>query len=415
MGNVKCCEKYPLKEKEIIKTNDPKDISKNNSRNTSKNNISLNKSLNNKFENSGENENITIENFVPKETKKENLNLRAKPQNKNQIIPQIKLEKSAKKIQSVYRAYQIRKNYETKIKPELKEEENNLIKKKLLELSKTNPNIKTDNLNTSQNSYNSKEWEKHYNSNDSFFNYNYGNTIKNQCQINKTESNKIELYQGSINLNNEKQGFGTLTTEDKILTGFWRENKFTGWGKEKNTNGDILEGKFINGKLNGKGIYKNNIKGIYYNGDYKNGLKEGKGKEKNSKFEYEGEYKNDKLNGKGKIKFNQKNCEYEGDFKNNNIFGYGIFKWENGEIYEGNLNNGCISGRGKYTYPDGQIYEGDYVRGIKQGFGKLTFPNGNIYEGPFDKGLPNGIGKFTKNGKVKNVEFNYGNFVKVVN
>ena len=74
-----------------------------------------------------------------------------------------------------------------------------------------------------------------------------------------------------------------------------------------------------------------------------------------------------------------------------------------------------IGGRGKYIYPDGEIYEGDYKRGIKQGFGKVKFNNGNIYEGPFNNGLPHGIGKFIKNGKSRNVEFNNGKFVKVVN
>ena len=32
----------------------------------------------------------------------------------------------------------------------------------------------------------------------------------------------------------------------------WRRNNFTGWGKEFRQNGDIYEGKFINGELNGK-------------------------------------------------------------------------------------------------------------------------------------------------------------------
>ena len=410
MGNVKCCSKPIFKENEIIKGNTPRRSSKSDITN-------LNNLINNNTqfeENIKNNESIklNLNNYIPEKENDKKINL--KSQQKNNIIPQIKLDKNAKKIQSIFRGYKIRKNYENKIKPELKEIENNIIKKNLFELSKTNPNINIEKLNTSQSSFNSKEWKKYYNNNDSFFNYDYGNTINNQCLINRTNSNKIELYQGSINLKNEKQGFGILTTENKTLTGFWRENNFTGWGKEKNKNGEIYEGKFINGKLNGKGFYKNK-NGDYYNGEYINGLKNGKGKEKNCEFEYEGDYKNNKLNGIGKIKFENKKCEYEGKFQNNNLNGYGVFKWENGAIYEGNLNNGIISGRGKYIYPDGEIYEGDYKRGIKQGFGKIKFTNGNIYEGPFNNGLPHGIGKFIKNGKSRNVEFNNGKFVKVVN
>ena len=253
MGNVKCCTKLPLKENEIIKGNTPRRSSKSDI-------INLNNPINNKTpeeDNIKKNEsiNLNLNNFIPEEEKDKNIKLKSQP--KNNIIPQIKLDRNAKKIQSTFRGYKIRKNYENKIKPELKEIENNIIKKNLFELSKTNPNINIEKLNTSQSSFNSKEWKKYYNNNDSFFNYDYGNTINNQCLINRTNSNKIELYQGSINLKNEKQGFGILTTENKILTGFWRENNFTGWGKEKNKNGEIYEGKFINGKLNGKGFYKN--------------------------------------------------------------------------------------------------------------------------------------------------------------
>ncbi len=412
MGNVKCCTKQILQENEIIKGNTPRRSSKSHITN-------LNIPINNKtpFEekitdNESINLNLNLNNVIQEKENDKKINLKSQP--KNNIIPQIKLNRNAKKIQSIFRGYKIRKNYENKIKPELKETEKNIIKKNLLELSKTNPNINKEQLNISQSSYNSKEWKNYYNNNDSFFNYDYGNTINNQCIIKRTNSNKIELYQGSINLKNEKQGFGILITENKTLTGFWRENNFTGWGKEKNKTGEIYEGKYINGKLNGKGIYKNN-NGDFYYGEYINGLKNGKGKEKNSEFEYEGDYKNNKLNGIGKIKFKNKQCEYEGNFENNNLNGFGIFKWENGEVYEGNLNNGIISGRGKYIYPDGEIYEGDYKRGIKQGFGKIKFSNGNSYEGPFNNGLPHGIGKYIKKGKSKNVEFNNGKFIKVIN
>ena len=60
------------------------------------------------------------------------------------------------------------------------------------------------------------------------------------------------------------------------------------------------------------------------------------------------------------------------------------------------------------------ILMGNFMNGIKEGKGKYVFENGNIYDGNFNNGLPNGYGKFCQKGKWKNVLFEKGKFVKVV-
>ena len=259
-------------------------------------------------------------------------------------------------------------------------------------------------------------WKEFYPKNDNFFNWNKGSVIKNQYLINNPESEnikEIEIYYGEINNYNQKHGFGILTNYQCVKKGIWRNDNFTGWGRESRRNGVSLEGKFIDGFVNGKGILKNNL-GNEYKGDFINNIREGKGILTTQKFIYEGDFKNNVLCGNGKIKFIQDGHFYEGEFKNNNIDGKGIFKWKNGDEYEGLMQNGKMDGYGTYRYADGDFYEGYYKDGVKNGKGKFVSYNENeIYEGEFKNGKPHGKGVLLKNGFNKHVEFYDGKLIKV--
>ena len=77
------------------------------------------------------------------------------------------------------------------------------------------------------------------------------------------------------------------------------------------------EGEFKNGKRNGKGIeYKNGKK--LFEGEYLNGEKNGKGVEYNNDIIiFEGEYLNGKIwNGKGKEYDGSGSLIFEGEIKN---------------------------------------------------------------------------------------------------
>ena len=105
-----------------------------------------------------------------------------------------------------------------------------------------------------------------------------------------------------------------------------------------------FEGEYLNGKIwNGKGFNKNNKIGyeikegtgfvIEYNdyvslifeGDYKNGERNGKGKEfSNDKIIFQGEYLNGERNGKAK-EYQNKKLIFEGEYMKGKRNGYGKY------------------------------------------------------------------------------------------
>ena len=255
-------------------------------------------------------------------------------------------------------------------------------------------------------------WKLFYPPDEKFFLWEKGKTIPNRVLVyNEKDEEKLEIYEGEINKKNEKHGFGILTSPKYVRKGTWRDGEFTGWCRESRINGDIFEGKFIDGAIFGKGINKNH-KGNLYVGDFVDSKREGKGELKTQRIHYEGDFKYDKFNGKGKLEFVKEGHSYEGEFKNNEINGMGIFKWSNGDVYEGEMTCGKMNGYGKYTYSNGQIYEGNYVNGIKEGLGKLIYPNKKIYEGEFKNGKPMGEGTLFINGKKVDIIYKNGKFQK---
>ena len=258
------------------------------------------------------------------------------------------------------------------------------------------------------NDFSLEGWKLFYPENEKFFLWKKGRTIPNQLRIkNENDKENLEIYEGEVNQDDEKHGLGIMTTPKYVRKGTWRFGEFTGWNRESRINGDVLEGKFIDGAIFGKGINKTR-KGNLYFGDFVDNKREGKGELRNKRIQYIGEFKDNKFNGKGKIKFLKEGHSYEGDFVNNEITGKGIFKWSNGDVYEGEMTNGVMHGYGKYIYSNGQIYEGNYVNGIKEGKGKLTYPGNKIYEVEFKKGKPEGSGFIYSNGKKTEVVFENG-------
>ena len=240
---------------------------------------------------------------------------------------------------------------------------------------------------------------------------------------------------------NENQEANVVIFEGEYLNGIKN-----GKGKKYYDNSKLkFDGEYLNGKKwNGKGydrkgnvIYelKNGdgyVKKYYYDyvfkrdtliyeGEYKNGEKNGKGKEydKYGKLTYEGEYKDGKKNGKGKKYYHNDKDDYinnyikfEGEFLNGkkwNGKGYDkkrniIYELKNGNgylkkyyyeyydrghlIFEGEYKNSEKNGKGKeYDHYGALIYEGEYKDGKKHGKGKEYDHYGAlIYEGEYLKG-----------------------------
>ena len=99
-----------------------------------------------------------------------------------------------------------------------------------------------------------------------------------------------------------------------------------------------------------KSLYQlNSIRNIssYITKIYKNG-------------KYEGEYLNGKREGKGIYKYNNGD-KYEGNYKNDLKEGNGTYKYKNGDVYTGEYKNGLFDGKGKYEYADGEIFKWNSV------------------------------------------------------
>lgn len=200
-------------------------------------------------------------------------------------------------------------------------------------------------------------WKNFYDKNESFFTQIHLNSIHDKT-INIPESNQV--YIGDINKENEMDGFGKLLSPDVKRIGEWRKNKFQGWGREVRKDGKIYEGKFVNGSLNGKGIYKDGAE--LYIGEFYNYNKHGKGELFTSSYHYVGNFNNNDMDGKGRIEIYDEGI-YEGNFNRGQIDGQGVFKYKNGDFYEGEMKKGKMEGYGRLTYAKGKVVEGQFFGG----------------------------------------------------
>ena len=65
----------------------------------------------------------------------------------------------------------------------------------------------------------------------------------------QNDMDETETYIGELNQNGEKNGFGKLISNNKKRIGTWRKNQFTGWGREVRGEGELYEGRFLNGEF----------------------------------------------------------------------------------------------------------------------------------------------------------------------
>ena len=103
-------------------------------------------------------------------------------------------------------------------------------------------------------------------------------------------------------------------------------------------------------------------------------------------FQWDGGCKNGKAHGMGKaIKFVNGELEstYEGEYKNGVREGHGKFTHSDGSVLEGNFIKGQLVGKGSMTSDDGHSYAGNYVNYRRHGIGTLRMANGSSFEGWF--------------------------------
>ena len=145
-----------------------------------------------------------------------------------------------------------------------------------------------------------------------------------------------------------------------------------------------------------------------YEGDFKDGLREGVGtytyfKEEGPQNKYEGEWLQNKKHGIGKMIYGGVG-EYFGRFENGKRHGEGVFKYKkNGNVYSGSWKYGVKHGHGEFIFEKTKMkIAGEWENG-KILKGKWIFPNGTYFEGPFVNNFPKGEGvwHFTNGNTVK--------------
>ncbi len=96
------------------------------------------------------------------------------------------------------------------------------------------------------------------------------------------------IYEGA-NLRGIPHGFGTMTFingpyKNNVYTGEFHMGEIDGYGKFTYANGTTFVGQFINGKINGKGVYDTTIiNNIICIGEWRDGIKNGSFIEYNKK------------------------------------------------------------------------------------------------------------------------------------
>ena len=167
-------------------------------------------------------------------------------------------------------------------------------------------------------------------------------------------------------------------------------------------NGEYYKGQFKNGLRDGKGIqyYKNNK--IKYEGDFSEDKYHGEGNlyYKNAEY-YKGQFKNGIKHGKGTDYYKKdkkqknSNIKYNGYYKNDKYDGNGILYYENGEYYKGEFKDNYFDGRGYECLSDGSLrYNGYFVKNIYEGKGIFfNYKEKEYYFGVWKNGKMNGMGK----------------------
>ena len=248
--------------------------------------------------------------------------------------------------------------------------------------------------------------------------YYQGKVTTNEMEIEKFNNSKSMSFSNnkSINNNMNKHGLGReyhieLQSSDDIrykYLGYYKNNKFHGYGILIKENGECYYGEFRDGEKNGFGMLYSKTE--VYRGFFYYDKKEGFGEyfNKVDGLNYCGNFSNDKYNGYGFYTDNK--FKYFGNFTDGHLNGMGFYIWNCDNQYYGNWSNDKMNGFGIYLYNGGDIYIGNYLNDKKNGNGKFIY--GGIkamLEGDWKNGIKNGIYKFTSflSGKANSTDIRY--------
>ncbi|CAD8126243.1 unnamed protein product [Paramecium sonneborni] len=178
---------------------------------------------------------------------------------------------------------------------------------------------------------------------------------------------------------------GLIITENYLFEGETQDDQFLR-GTLVYLDERVFSGKFQQGELNDEnGNFRSNTE--KYVGGFRNGQKYGKGKYENNDFTYEGEFVEDKICGQGILIEKKNGWRQEGQFKDGLLDGKGVIIRSLGDYYEGQFKQGLRHGQGTLKR-EGQTYQGSFIEGKLDGWVQMT-QDKRVYKCFFELGEEN--------------------------
>lgn len=215
-----------------------------------------------------------------------------------------------------------------------------------------------------------------------------------------TKLNNTAYYKGYLNSKLEPHFYGKLVFNDgSFYEGEFMNGLKEGRGRIIKSNGNIYFCSFKKNMMEGFGVFIG-YQGTMYIGEWKNDIIEGQGTEyyKDGSY-YFGSFINGRKSGNGKFCWNDGNS-YLGTFNNDLIHGIGIYRWCDGKEYTGEWKNNMMDGKGKLTLPNNSFYEGAFKEGKKNGYGKFWWNDSKYFEGFWKDDKQHGKGSYFKDSKL---------------
>lgn len=179
----------------------------------------------------------------------------------------------------------------------------------------------------------------------------------------------------------------------EILEGFFENGKINGVGTHTLPNGNYYIGNFKDDYYDGYGIYSWKSESVIYYGTWQKGLQNGYGYQlKNSKAVVAGYYTNGKLT-RDMLTYDYTNNIYKNNCAGDCTNGFGQYKYSDKSWYYGFFQNNKPHYVGMYKNNEGDLYMGQFIANKMEGVGTLLYKSdGQSYVGQFYNSNFNGKG-----------------------
>jgi YD repeat-containing protein len=179
----------------------------------------------------------------------------------------------------------------------------------------------------------------------------------------------------------------------EILEGFFENGKINGVGTHTLPNGNYYIGNFKDDYYDGYGIYSWKSEEMIYYGNWQKGLQNGYGYQlKNSKAVVAGYYTNGKLT-RDMLTYDYTNNIYKNNCAGDCANGFGQYKYSDKSWYYGFFQNNKPHYVGMYKNNEGDLYMGQFIANKMEGVGTLLYKSdGQSYVGQFSNSNFNGKG-----------------------